>query len=106
MVCSLTERLATFDCRPEIVKCALTADDVRRYELPPDFTKKTDSRRAKFVAKHGDIAVELDALPNQVLRDRLIEEVESRMDLEALAAVREKDAAERERLQTLVEGLS
>ncbi len=106
MVRSLTERLATFGCWPEIVKCALTADDVRRYELPPDFTKKTDSRRAKFVAKHGDIAVELDALPDQVLRDRLITEVEGRMDLDALAVVREKEAAERARLQTLVEGLS
>ncbi len=106
MVRSLTERLATFGCRPEIVKCALTADDVRRYELPSDFTKKSDSRSGAFVAKHGDMAVELDALPDQVLRNRLKEEVESRMDLGALATVREEDAAERARLLDLVEGLS
>ncbi len=106
MVRSLTERLATFGCRPEIVKCALTADDIRRYELPSDFTKKSDSRSGAFVAKHGDMAVELDALPDQVLRNRLKEEVESRMDLAALATVREEDAAERARLLDLVEGLS
>ena len=106
MVRSLAERLATFGCRPSIVKCALTADDVRRYKLPPDFTKKSDSRRAKFVAKHGDVAVEIDALPDRVLRDRLKEEVEKRMDLDALNDVREEEGAERARLLDLVEELS
>ncbi len=106
MVRSLAERLATLGCRPEIVKCALTADDVRRYELPPDFTKKSDSRRDKFVAKHGDVAVELDALSDQVLRDRIEAEVENRMDIDALNNVREEEAAERARLLDLVEWLS
>ena len=43
MVRSLTERLAHFGCWPEIVKCALIPDDVERYGLPPDFTKRTDT---------------------------------------------------------------
>jgi hypothetical protein len=55
----------------EVIKCALTRDDIRRYQLPPDFAKKTDSRAKKFIAKHGDISVELDALPADVLRNRL-----------------------------------
>ena len=36
MVRSLPERLGSY---PEIVKCALTFDDVERYDLPSDFTK-------------------------------------------------------------------
>jgi hypothetical protein len=63
MVRSLRERLAHFGCEPDVVKCALTFNDVRLYDLPPDFAKQTDSRRAAFVAKHGDVCVELDALP-------------------------------------------
>jgi hypothetical protein len=39
MVCSLRERLTSLGSHPEIVKCALTFDDVSRYELPADFTK-------------------------------------------------------------------
>jgi hypothetical protein len=102
MVRSLRERLEFLDCTPELVKCALTADDITRYHLPPDLTKQTDSRRAAFVAKHGDVAVELDALPMDVLRSRLEDEVSARMDLAKLRKVERLEARERKRLQTLL----
>lgn len=98
MVRSLGERLAFFDCHPEIVKCALTFEDVERYNLPPDFTKATDTRRAAFVKKYGDVAVELDALPVHVLRDRLVGGVEARIDMHALESVRQLEQSERDRL--------
>ena len=68
MVRSLRERLRFFQCWPEVVKVALTAEDVDRYHLPPDFTKRTDTRRDAFVARYGDVSVELDALPLDVLQ--------------------------------------
>jgi hypothetical protein len=98
MVRSLRERLAHFDCRPLIRKCALTADDVRQYDLPPDFTKTTDTRRAAFVAIHGDISVELDALPVDVLRERLRSAVEDMIDLTALQHTKALQEQERTRL--------
>ncbi|HEY1687186.1 MAG TPA: hypothetical protein VGG19_20670 [Tepidisphaeraceae bacterium] len=103
MVRSLGARLEFFNVKPRIIKCALTAGDIERYHLPPAFAKSTDSRRDAFVAKHGDISVELDALPSDVLRDRLIAEVESHMDLAALAHVREIEKAERQRLIDVME---
>ena len=81
MVRSLRERLADQGARPEIVKCALTSRDIEAYELPADLTKASDSRSPAFVAKWGDISVELDALPIEVLRERIVGEVEQRMDL-------------------------
>jgi hypothetical protein len=69
-----------YELIPTTKKCALTADDMTRYQLPPDFTKTADIRRAAFVAKYGDMAVELDALPVDVLRARVVEEVEALMD--------------------------
>jgi len=109
MVRSLRERLADPDlpnggCEPEIIKCALAFEDIERYRLPPDFTKGTDSRRGAFVARYGDVAVELDALPGGVLRSRLVREVEARMDLEALARTREAERQDRERLSGLLGG--
>ena len=44
------------------------------------------------------MAVELDALPPDVLRGRLIQVVETRMDLAALAEVRGIEEQERQRL--------
>ena len=95
MVRSLQERLAFFECHPQIVKCALTRDDVARYDLPPALTKSTDTRRNAFVDKYGDISVEIDALPVDVLRNRIIAEVEKRMDLAALEEVRLAQEKER-----------
>jgi hypothetical protein len=92
---SLEDRLEDRDCRPKVIKCALTRDDIRRYNLPPDFTKKTDTRAAAFIAEHGDLSVELDALPVDVLRARLKAEVEGRMDLKALAKVKKREDIDR-----------
>ena len=98
MVRSLIERLGSLDCRPEVVKCALTHEDILRHNLPPDFAKKTDTRTAAFVAEHGDISVELDALPPSVLRGRLEEEVSRRMNLKALRKMKKQEDAERAEL--------
>ncbi len=109
MVRSLRERLADPDLpnggsEPEIIKCALTFEDIERYQLPPDFTKSSDSRRDAFVERYGDVAVELDALPSEVLRARLVREVEARMDLEALARTREAERQDKEQLAGLLGG--
>jgi hypothetical protein len=103
MFYSLQKRLATFGCAPELVKCALTLEDVRRYDLPPELAKKSDTRRAAFVARWGDVSVELDALPATVLRERLISEVESRLDLYALEGTRAVQTADVERLNALLD---
>jgi hypothetical protein len=47
MVRSLKERLLFFEVSPEIVKVALTAEDVTRYNLPPDFTKRAAHKTTK-----------------------------------------------------------
>ena len=98
MARSLEDRLAYFGCMPDIVKCALTAEDIARYQLPPDPAKRTDTRAAEFIAKNGDISVELDALPGAVLRQRIRQEVEARLDMSALEATRRLEATERQRL--------
>jgi len=105
MVRCLGERLAFFGTCPDIRKCALVMEDIDRYNLPPALTKETDSRRAAFVAEHGDVSVELDALPVAVLRDRLQGEVEAAMDLDALAQVRTQEEQERRHIRAALGGM-
>jgi hypothetical protein len=104
MVRSLISRLGDQGAEPEVIKCALTREDIRHYKLPPDFAKKTDTRTAAFIVKHGDISVELDALPPVVLRNRLVEEVSRRMDLKALKAIKTIEEKERAELVKLLNG--
>lgn len=110
MIRSLGERLAFFHyptgeaCEPQIVKVALTLEDIARYDLPPNFTKKSDSRRRAFVAQHGDVSVELDALPPAILEDQLQRAVEDRLDLEALALVHAQEQEDKTQLAELLAG--
>lgn len=96
MARSLRDRLADLGSRPTIDKKALTLEDIRRYNLPPNFTKATDTRSAGHIAKYGDVSVELDALPPTVLQARLREEVERHMDMEAFNACQEQERIDRE----------
>ena len=98
MVCSLRERLEFLGCQPDIVKCALTAEDVTDYQLPSNFTKPTDCRSQAFVNKYGDVAVELDALPRNILQEKLQLAIETRMDLDALHEVKHVEERELDRL--------
>jgi len=102
MARSLEERLSFFESSPEIIKIALIHEDIALYNLPSNFTKMGDTRQKGFVAKHGDVAVELDALPYDILRNRIVKEVEAQMDLDALAGVRETERIEIEKLATVI----
>lgn len=98
MLASLEERFDFFGVYPDIKRVAILQQDIERYSLPPDFTKATDPRRDNFVARYGDEAVELDALPPDVLLARLLENVESNLDLEQLSRTRELEERERQRI--------
>jgi hypothetical protein len=79
---SLQERFAMLGVYPDMPKVALRHGDVAR--LPFNFNKLSDSRAPAFIKRYGDVAVELDALPVEELRERIRSPIEERMDAAAL----------------------
>ncbi len=67
-------------------RIALEKEDIFRYNLPhdPDAIKKKDKRTKKHVAEYGELAVELDALPVDVLEQKVVSAIESVIDMERL----------------------
>jgi hypothetical protein len=61
-------------------RIAILPEDITRYNLPPLRVKETDSRARKFHDRHGSECVELDALPPEVLRERLRQAIEQHID--------------------------
>ena len=82
----------------EPVRVALTAEQVERFNVPPGMlAKDTSENFAKFEAKHGRHAYELEALRPEDLQIVLREAIESVLDPDALAHEIEQekqDAAE------------
>jgi len=52
-------------------KVALKKEDIKKYGLLPIPAKRTDPRYKKFVKRHGNRAVELDALSPQILLKKI-----------------------------------
>jgi hypothetical protein len=63
-------------------RLAIHKDDIAEYDLPPLRIKSTDTRSANFRNQFGEECVELDALPPDVLRDRIKSAIESLIDRE------------------------
>ena len=71
MARSLRERLAFFGAEPVLIKIALAAENIERYNLPPDPAKLADTRSAAFIKAYDDVSVGLDALPVDVPQERI-----------------------------------
>ncbi len=102
---SIGNNLDDFGSRPKITRVAINREDIDTYNLPPIPTKATDTRQAAFVRTHGDVAVELDALPLPVLQDRIKQVIEDRLDMNAYRNTRYAEIADTERLVDALGGI-
>jgi len=93
------ERLSRYGAEAEYQRVALTWAQVEEHKLPPVMTKPTDSRAPAFIAEHGDVAVELDALPPNALEELVQAAILESLDMSQFEATR----AEERRLQSRLE---
>lgn len=84
-----------------IHRIALHMGQVKRYKMPPNPAKMTDSRFAGYHAKYGDKSWELDAMHPRVLEQLVEEHIKSMMDVDAFKLSRELQERERGELQLL-----
>jgi len=77
------DRIREYSTVPFLVeRLAIFASDILKFNLPPLRIKQSDPRATKFHARHGADCVELDALPPDVLRQRIKDAVEELLDLD------------------------
>jgi hypothetical protein len=73
----IQDRLTTFGSDVEVIRVALTAEQIQEYSPPPSPAKITDSRYAAYVEQHGGDSWELDALDprrvEEIIRDGVMQ---------------------------------
>jgi len=67
MLRDVRERFRLYGVDVNVLKVALTKDQVLEHALPPNPAKLKDTRAAGYVAEHGPYSWEVDALPPDVL---------------------------------------
>ncbi|MBI2393179.1 MAG: hypothetical protein HYV09_26575 [Deltaproteobacteria bacterium] len=76
----LLDRLDGFGAEFECFRWGIHREDIDEYGIPSVGVKATDSRTKRFVAEHGTVTAELDALPPAVLRKRVKDAIVDEID--------------------------
>lgn len=84
-----------------VERIAVTPEQIELWNLPTRPVKKSDNQAAAFMAKYGDVSVELDAIPPSQLRALVREHLESHMNPGQLRALKLAEQQEREGLAQL-----
>lgn len=105
MVRDIRDRLNIFGAEVEVVKIALTIEQVEQYNPPPNPTKRTDSRSQHYIAEHGEECWEVDALPPDVLRQIVEDAILEHVDLALMDKVKQQEQADKARLRSFVGGV-
>lgn len=64
----------------QVRRIALTMDQIREYQPPPNPAKTTDARFASYQDQFGDESWELDALDPETIMDLIVQHVEGAID--------------------------
>lgn len=94
-----------FDDTPnkfEIKAIALTKDQIRKYNPPPNPAKLTDSRSDGYIKLHGRQSWEVDALPPEVLHKTLEAAILKEIDPNIYEGILSVERAEKEDLRKLI----
>ncbi len=107
MIRDIQDRMSTFQIDNLTVnQIALTAQQIKRYNPPPNPAKENDPRSKWYVEKFGHVSWELDALKPQVLTKLLESEIKKLLDLELYNEIIQEEDQEKEQLEQFVEGLN
>lgn len=104
MVRDIGDRLtAVFGVLLTVEKLALTMEQVRQYNPPPNPAKRTDPRSRDFIRRHGVSSWEVDALPPNVLNAIIREAFSGVIDVEAMKKVLHREARDKVHLEKALE---
>jgi len=92
MVRDITERMVMFGVQElDVIKVALTKEQIKRYNPPPNPAKVTDPRAKKYIAEHGKQSWEVDALPPEVLNQLMEREMAGYVNGPKMEAIKKKE---------------
>jgi len=93
------EAMRYFGINLELRRVALTYEQIQRYNLLPNPTKRADPRSKEYIIKYGDVCWELDALEPKTLQQIVRSAVESEIEPSIWNKIMDKNRRAREKLK-------
>ncbi len=85
----------------DVIPIALTKEQIKKYNPPPNPAKRTDPRAKAFIAEHGSTSWEVDALPPNVLNKLLEDAIKNRIDVKMYNEIVSREKADKDKLKEL-----
>lgn len=101
----IQDTFVTFDVDADFEKVAITREQIDRYDIPPMPAKKSDARAANFIAQHGDIAVELDAIEPTTLQNIIAAAIDKHFDNDTYDETVKRQDREQKKIKKMIEDL-
>lgn len=101
MTRDIQERMDLFGADVEVKRIALTMQQIKKYNPPPNPAKITDSRCKGYIEKYGNESWELDALEPKVITSLITKAVEEYIDEDLYGEVCDLEEGEREELHQI-----
>ena len=85
----------------QLVRLALSQEQIQAFELPPDPAKLTDSRATAYMSLYGDTSWELDALPSREIERLVVSAIEGVIDMKKFQQAKRDEDSSRSELRTV-----
>lgn len=105
MVRDVQDRLNLFGADVAVMKLALTMAQVQQYNPPPNPAKRSDSRAAGYIERHGASSWEVDALPPEILQRIIRHAFHGLIDAEKMQAQVAREETDKAALREAVKNL-
>ena len=91
-----------FEERLEVEHIALTMDQIKQYNPPPNPAKITDPRAKWYLSNFGATSWEVDALPPDVLNKLIMERIGYYLDLDTYKEILEVEKQQKKRISDFI----
>jgi len=105
MITDIRNRLEQFQCDVTVRDVALTMEQIKQYNLPPNPAKKSDPRSDKYIKRHGNLSWELDALTPEVLNQLVSSNIEEFLDMDEYQRVIDQEEEEKMELVQVIQDI-
>ncbi len=87
----------------KVIPIALTMDQIKEYNPPPNFAKITDKRADKYIKEFGNKSWEVDALEPSVINELLEDKIEDIIDMKKYNDVIKEEQEDKKKLVELAQ---
>lgn len=101
MMRDVKDRLIEFGTEIEIHHVGITQEQIAQYNPPPNPAKITDPRAKWYIQQFGPVSREVDALPPDVLLNKVEMKIQQLIDSSLLHSILEQEKKDKLELQDI-----